>query len=108
MIVNKIEIEVFFDNIDILETQICALQELLPEHIKFSIEERLAPYPMEELYANYSALEILQKERERLLDNKRYRQRIVSAKGKIEKVEFINMLESAGFTIINKYQEYAS
>ncbi|KJH69636.1 hypothetical protein [Aliterella atlantica] len=99
---NKVEIEIFSEEADVLEAKICSLLELLPPKVKIIINESLISYSTDIEYSNCSALEILKGEMTRLKDNRNYRKRTVSAEGEIEEFEFFNLLEKAGFSVFRK------
>lgn len=99
---NKVEVEIFSEEPDVLKAKTCILLELLPLKIKFVVSESLIAYPTDIDYSNCSPLEILKKERNRLNDNRHYRKRTVSAEGEIEEGEFVSLLEKAGFSVFRK------
>lgn len=102
---NKVEVEIFREEPDVLKAKIDILLELLlPYKFKLGISELLIPYPTDIDYSNCSALEMLKKEISRLSDNTHYRTRTVSAEGEIEKAEFIGLLEKAGFLVFRELE----
>lgn len=101
----RLEVEIFSEEADVLKAKMCSLLELLPSKVKFVISELLISYPIDIEHLNYSncsALEILKRETNRLSDNTHYRTRTVSAEGEIEEVEFVSLLEKAGFSVFRK------
>lgn len=99
---NKVEVEIFSEELDVFKAKISSLHELLPPQVKIILSESVIPYPTDIEYSNCSALEMLKRERNRLSDNRQYRKRTVSVEGEIKEGEFVNLLEKAGFSVFQK------
>lgn len=102
---NKVEVEVFKEDPDVLIAKMDILFELLlPYKFKLVISESLIPYPIDTDYSNCSTLEMLKKEINRFSENTHYLQRTLSVEGGIEKAEFVSLLEKAGFLVFRELE----
>jgi hypothetical protein len=99
----EIKIEVFRDTEDRLNEQIFALHELLPKGVEVEITESLESFPVEINEQSASSVSLLRLEIQRLSENRSYRTRHISTT-MMHKADFINILEAAGFVVIQEFQ----